>query len=502
MGNLADLVRLRAVDRRDLRRAPPRQLRHRRRLGRGPDPAARRRRPPDPRARAARPDPHRPARAPSARGRFAAPERRRVRGALRRLRARDLGRCRRAGRPAGLRAGRRATRRVRGHRGALTVAEPAAPAFATLRYEVADAIATITLDRPEALNALTVASKQELLAAFERVASDRSVRAVVLTGAGRAFCSGQDLKERLEPDAAPLDVELRERYNPIIRAMRALDRPIVGAINGIAAGAGASLAFACDLRIAAEGASFLLAFGRVGLIPDSGATWLLPRLVGPAKAAEMALLTEPLTAADAERFGLVMRVVPGGSIDGRGAGGSRSAGRARPAGCGAHQAGARGAGTARSRMRSNSRPLQGEAGSTADHAEGIAAQTAASVHRGVNAPACCRLGRDEAVPIRGRRGDSPIRRQVRPGGRLAADPRRVRRGGAWASWQRPGRRTRRVPGQPVTGQCDADRASVKEGGEGHVDGFLVSIQLSVNVDRSQRRSRSSVQATRPSRGCT
>ena len=142
------------------------------------------------------------------------------------------------------------------------MAEPAAPAFATLRYEVADAIA-ITLDRPEALNALTVASKQELLAAFERVAADQSVRAVVLTGAGRAFCSGQDLKERLEPDR-PLDVELRERYNPIIRAMRALDRPIVGAINGIAAGAGASLAFACDLRIAAEGASFLLAFGRSG----------------------------------------------------------------------------------------------------------------------------------------------------------------------------------------------------------------------------------------------
>ena len=178
------------------------------------------------------------------------------------------------------------------HRGALTVAEPAAPAFATLRYEVADAIATITLDRPEALNALTVASKQELLAAFERVAADRSVRAVVLTGAGRAFCSGQD-QGAARARRRPLDVELRERYNPIIRAMRALDRPIVGAINGIAAGAGTSLAFACDLRIAAEGASFLLAFGRVGLIPDSGATGCCPDLVGPAKAAEMALLTEP-----------------------------------------------------------------------------------------------------------------------------------------------------------------------------------------------------------------
>jgi 2-(1,2-epoxy-1,2-dihydrophenyl)acetyl-CoA isomerase len=178
-----------------------------------------------------------------------------------------------------------------------------------LRVEVADGIATITLDRPEALNALTVGVKQALAGAFRSVARDRAVRAVVLTGAGRAFCAGQDLKERLEPDAAPLAVELRERYNPIIRAMRTLDQPIVGAINGVAAGAGASLAFACDVRIAAEGASFVLAFGRLGLVPDSGATWLLPRLVGPAKAAEMALLGETLSAADAERFGLVARVV-------------------------------------------------------------------------------------------------------------------------------------------------------------------------------------------------
>ena len=100
--------------------------------------------------------------------------------------------------------------------------------------------------------------------------------------------------------------------------MRRLDQPIVGAINGVAAGAGASLAFACDLRIAAEGASFVLAFGRIGLVPDSGATWFLPRLVGPAKAAELALLGDPLSAADAERFGLVARVVPADDLAGRG----------------------------------------------------------------------------------------------------------------------------------------------------------------------------------------
>jgi 2-(1,2-epoxy-1,2-dihydrophenyl)acetyl-CoA isomerase len=192
--------------------------------------------------------------------------------------------------------------------------ERAAPAPTSLRYEVADAIATITLDRPEALNALTVPLKTELLAAFRAVARDRSVRAVVLTGAGRAFCAGQDLKERLEPDAAPLAVEVREHYNPIIAAMRALDQPIVGAINGVAAGAGASLAFACDIRLAAQGASFILAFGRIGLVPDSGATWFLPRLVGPAKAAELAMLGESLSAADAERFGLVARVVPADAL--------------------------------------------------------------------------------------------------------------------------------------------------------------------------------------------
>ncbi len=159
-------------------------------------------------------------------------------------------------------------------------ADRAAPAFTALRYEVADAVATVTLDRPDALNALTVPLKTELLAAFRAIARDRTIRAVVLTGAGRAFCAGQDLKERLEPDAAPLAVELRERYNPIIAAMRGLDQPIVGAINGVAAGAGASLAFACDIRLAAESASFILAFGRIGLVPDSGATWFLPRLVG------------------------------------------------------------------------------------------------------------------------------------------------------------------------------------------------------------------------------
>jgi 2-(1,2-epoxy-1,2-dihydrophenyl)acetyl-CoA isomerase len=252
--------------------------------------------------------------------------------------------------------------------------EPASPAYTTLRYEVADAIATITLDRPEALNALTVPMKTELLAALRAVGRDRTVRAVVLTGEGRAFCAGQDLKERLEPDAAPLEVEVRERYNPLIAAMRELDRPIVGAINGVAAGAGASLAFACDLRIAAESASFVLAFGRIGLVPDTGATWFLPRLVGPAKAAELALLGETLTAADAERFGLVARVVAADALA------AESRAVATRLAALAPQAIAQ---TKRALQRSWSVDLetaledeayrQGIVGGTADHAEGLAA---------------------------------------------------------------------------------------------------------------------------------
>jgi 2-(1,2-epoxy-1,2-dihydrophenyl)acetyl-CoA isomerase len=176
-------------------------------------------------------------------------------------------------------------------------------------------IGTITLNRPDALNALTVPMKQSLLAAFRQVGRDKAVRAVILTGAGRAFCAGQDLRERLAPDAAPLGVEVRERYNPIIREMRSLPKPIVGAINGVAAGAGASLAMACDIRIASDGASFALAFGRVGLVPDSGATWLLPRLVGMTRAVELALLGDSISAEEAVRLGLVGRAVPADDLD-------------------------------------------------------------------------------------------------------------------------------------------------------------------------------------------
>jgi 2-(1,2-epoxy-1,2-dihydrophenyl)acetyl-CoA isomerase len=243
-----------------------------------------------------------------------------------------------------------------------------------LRVDIGDAIATFTLDRPDALNSLTVRLKEELLRAFRDVARDPAVRVVILTGAGRAFCAGQDLRERLEPGAAPLTTEIRERYNPIILAMRRLEKPIVGAINGIAAGAGASLAFACDIRIAAEGASFLLGFGRVGLIPDSGATWFLPRLVGPAKATELAMTGDPLTAADAERFGLVARVVPAEALLAEaGAIAWRLAAGAPRALALTKRALDRAADSTLEEALEYEAWLQGIAGATADHAEGITA---------------------------------------------------------------------------------------------------------------------------------
>ena len=243
-----------------------------------------------------------------------------------------------------------------------------------LRYGVADRIATITLDRPEALNSLTIPVKTALLAAFRRVRADDDVRAVVLTGTGRAFCAGQDLRERLEPDAPPLDVEVRDRYNPLVRAMWTLEKPIVGAINGIAAGAGASLAFACDIRVAAVEASFVLAFGRVGLVPDSGATWLLPRLVGVAKALELAMMNEPLRAEEALGLGLVARVVPADALmaEARRVAEALAAGPPRALAL-TKRAFHASLESSLDAALDREALLQGEAGSTHDHAEGIQA---------------------------------------------------------------------------------------------------------------------------------
>jgi 2-(1,2-epoxy-1,2-dihydrophenyl)acetyl-CoA isomerase len=173
------------------------------------------------------------------------------------------------------------------------------------------AVATITLNRPQARNALTTEMKTALLAAVGRAADDPGVRAVIVTGSGGAFCAGQDLREHggaLESGGEPLDT-VRRHYNPMITAIMTMPKPVIAAVNGSAAGAGASLAFACDFRVAARGASFLMAFARVGLAADSGASWTLQRLVGAGRAAELLMLAEPLTADQALAAGLVTSVV-------------------------------------------------------------------------------------------------------------------------------------------------------------------------------------------------
>jgi enoyl-CoA hydratase/carnithine racemase len=179
-------------------------------------------------------------------------------------------------------------------------------------YDVTEGVATITLNRPDAMNSLTAEMKGELREAVERARDDDAARAVILTGSGRAFCVGQDLREHADNLAAEkgLDGTLLRDYNPIITALSGMPKPVVAAVNGVAAGAGASLTFACDIRIASEKASFATAFTRIGLAPDSGMSWTLQRLVGYAKAAELLLLADPVKAADAERLGLVSRVVP------------------------------------------------------------------------------------------------------------------------------------------------------------------------------------------------
>lgn len=173
-------------------------------------------------------------------------------------------------------------------------------------------VATLTLNRPESMNSLSIELKQALVSAVAELGADDSVRAVVLTGTGRGFCVGQDLREHVgllaADDPAPLNT-VTEHYNPIVTGLATMPKPVVAAVNGMAAGAGAGLAFACDFRIAASSAGFLLAFANVGLTLDSGVSWTLPRLIGAARATSLALLAEPITADAALEMGLVNALV-------------------------------------------------------------------------------------------------------------------------------------------------------------------------------------------------
>ncbi|WP_030173025.1 enoyl-CoA hydratase-related protein [Spirillospora albida] len=182
----------------------------------------------------------------------------------------------------------------------------------TVLYDVTDGVGTITLNRPASMNSLTGEAKDALRAAVERAAADDTARAVILTGAGRAFCAGQDLREHADNLAAGkgLDDTVRRHYNPIVLGLAGMAKPVVAAVNGVAAGAGMSLALACDLVVAADTAKFTTAFTGIGLAPDSGISWTLQRLVGRAKAAELLLLGGTLKAQDALDLGLISRVVP------------------------------------------------------------------------------------------------------------------------------------------------------------------------------------------------
>ena len=173
---------------------------------------------------------------------------------------------------------------------------------------LADGVLTLTFNRPEALNALTRTLLTDLAATLREAAQDDAVRAVVLTGEGRGFCTGQDLSD-IEPNVSLAEM-VTASYNPVVRALAALDKPAIAAINGAAAGAGLSLALACDLRIAADNASFVTAFTRIGLVMDSGMSYFLPRLVGWPKAFELLAFSPRLSAQEALACGLVDKVVP------------------------------------------------------------------------------------------------------------------------------------------------------------------------------------------------
>ena len=183
--------------------------------------------------------------------------------------------------------------------------------YQNIIVETSEAVTTITLNRPDALNSFIPGMLEELLAAFGEAAADGAVRAVLLSGSGRAFCAGQDLNENRDASAGGVNLKnaLDNFYNPIIRLISEMEKPVVCAVNGIAAGAGANLALSCDIVLAARSAFFLQAFCRIGLVPDCGGTWALPRLVGLARARALMLLGDKIPAEQAESWGMIWKVV-------------------------------------------------------------------------------------------------------------------------------------------------------------------------------------------------
>ena len=178
----------------------------------------------------------------------------------------------------------------------------------SILFEKKDAVAIITLNRPEKFNAFNREMALLLQKILDDCAADKTIRAIYLTGTGKAFCAGQDLGELVGENAAGFDTILSEHYNPIITRIRTIEKPVVCAVNGVAAGAGANIALCCDIVTASTAAAFIQAFSKIGLVPDSGGTFMLPRLIGFQKAAALMMLGEKVTAADAERMGMIYKV--------------------------------------------------------------------------------------------------------------------------------------------------------------------------------------------------
>lgn len=185
-------------------------------------------------------------------------------------------------------------------------------AFETIMFDVADGVARLVLNRPDRLNSFTTQMHGEVAQALDQVEGDDGIRALLLTGAGRGFCAGQDLGDRaVAPGSEPVDLgdSIDRYYGPLIRRLAGMDKPVICAVNGVAAGAGANIAFACDIVFAGRSAKFIQSFANIGLIPDSGGTWVLPRLVGQARALGLAMTGEPLPAEKAESWGLIWKCV-------------------------------------------------------------------------------------------------------------------------------------------------------------------------------------------------
>jgi len=189
--------------------------------------------------------------------------------------------------------------------------------FNTIEFETGEGVATLTLNRPKSLNSFTVEMHAEIRTAMQQVTDDAGIRCLVITGAGRGFCAGQDLGDRAsngEGDVPDVGASVEKNYNPLIRSIMSLPKPVICAVNGVAAGAGVSLALACDIVLAARSASFIQVFCKIGLIPDSGGTWNLPRAVGLARAKGLAMLGDRLSAETAEAWGLIWKCVDDDSL--------------------------------------------------------------------------------------------------------------------------------------------------------------------------------------------